>query len=232
MTVVDSRVKKGSLTLGGVSYSCQPTNVTIAPDHEGNTEDTVEVLCGDTLVDGAGTTLIANLTMTAIQDWSNADGLVAFSWMSDNVETAFDWTPTEDDQDKWTGKVVPQALTVGGDVGARITSDAEWKITSLTTPPRLGGKTVIGATTAVSLTGVTAGTPGAFVPDGATPPTDLPGLKADPVIGDTGTNKPTTAWTTGQYVVLGDLSHASWNGTAWQQGDATFAGTADADGTA
>jgi hypothetical protein len=219
MSVVDARVKKGSLTLGGDTYSCQPTNVTIAPDHEGNAEDTVEVLCGDTLVDATGTTLIANLTMTAIQDWTNSAGLIAFSWDQDNVENDFEWQPSADAQDKWVGKVVPEALTVGGDVGARITSDAEWKITQLVTPPRLGSKTVIGGAT-VAITGVSAGTPGAFAPGGATLPANLSALKADPVVGDAGTSKPGTAWTTGQWVNLGDGSHAYWNGTAWAVGEA------------
>jgi len=194
--------------------------VTIAPDHEGTTEDTVEVLCGDTLVDATSTTLVANLTMTSIQDWTNADGLIGFAWSHDNVEVDFEWTPTSDAQDKWVGKVVPEALTVGGDVGARITSDAEWKITILTTPPRLGSKTVIGGATTVAITGVTAGTPGSFTPTGATLPANLAALKADPVVGDAGSAKPVAAWTTGQFVALGDATHAFWDGTAWQVGEA------------
>ena len=73
----------------------------------------------------------------------------------------------------------------------------------------------------IALGGVTAGTPGAFTPAGATAPATLTALKADPVVGDAGTNKPAaTPWTTGQYVVLGDASHANWDGTAWVTGDA------------
>ena len=56
----------------------------------------------------------------------------------------------------------------------------------------------------------TAGTPGTF--SGSTP-ADFAGMTG--VIAS-----PTTAWTTGQYVVLGDASHAYWNGTAWTVGDA------------
>lgn len=61
--------------------------------------------------------------------------------------------------------------------------------------------------------GATAGIPGAYTPSGAQPPyalADLTGIEADPA----------TAWTTGQYVLLGDGSQASWNGTAWEAGAA------------
>lgn len=62
-------------------------------------------------------------------------------------------------------------------------------------------------------TGATAGTPGTFTPEGAVAPADLAAL--------TGlTATPATAWTTGQHVILGDTSHASWNATAWVAGDA------------
>lgn len=58
-------------------------------------------------------------------------------------------------------------------------------------------------------TTATAGTPGSFG-DGATPHrlADLSGVTASP----------TTAWTAGQYVRLGDGTQANWNGTAWEAG--------------
>ena len=63
-------------------------------------------------------------------------------------------------------------------------------------------------------TGVTAGTPGAFVPNNATLPADLTALKNLGALGQT------TAWAAGQSVVLGDGSHAHWNGHAWAAGAA------------
>jgi hypothetical protein len=75
--------------------------------------------------------------------------------------------------------------------------------------------------TPIAITGVTAGTPGAFAPANADLPATLAALKADPVVGDTGSNAPTGAWTTGQYVVLGDASQAHWDGSAWLVGAAT-----------
>ena len=79
-----------------------------------------------------------------------------------------------------------------------------------------GAEVTLGAP--VAITGVTAGTPGTFAPTGATLPATLAALKADAVVGDSGTAKPAQAWTTGQYIVLGDNSEANWNGTVWVQG--------------
>jgi len=81
----------------------------------------------------------------------------------------------------------------------------------------VGAPTYTYGTGALAITGVTAGTPGSFQPSGAAVPANLTALKADPVVGDTGTNKPSTAWTTGQYVQLG-TGTAHWNGTAWVTG--------------
>lgn len=64
----------------------------------------------------------------------------------------------------------------------------------------------------VAATGASAtSTPGSFTPAGAMAPTNLAGLSAV-------TATPSSAWTTGQYVRLGDGSSAFWNGTAWQSG--------------
>jgi hypothetical protein len=62
-------------------------------------------------------------------------------------------------------------------------------------------------------TGATAGTPGTFTPAGAAVPANLAAMT-----GIVAT--PATAWTTGQSVVLGDASHASWNATTWIAGPA------------
>lgn len=67
----------------------------------------------------------------------------------------------------------------------------------------------------VAATGATAGTPGAFTPSGATPPANLAALQAGSVVAS-----PASAWTTGQYVLLGDNAHAHWSSSAWVTGDA------------
>jgi len=62
-------------------------------------------------------------------------------------------------------------------------------------------------------TGATVGAPGAWTPTGSTPPANLAACAS--VVAT-----PTTAWATGSYMVLGDASHAYWNGTAWTAGNA------------
>ncbi|MFI5863562.1 hypothetical protein [Streptomyces sp. NPDC051546] len=63
----------------------------------------------------------------------------------------------------------------------------------------------------IAATGAVAGNPGSFTPSGATAPANLAALSS--VVAS-----PTTAWTTGQRVILGDASLAHWSGTAWVAG--------------
>jgi hypothetical protein len=65
----------------------------------------------------------------------------------------------------------------------------------------------------IAATGATAGSPGSFTPPGATPPANLAAMAGI-------TASPTTAWTTGQRVVLGDSTTAHWTGTTWAAGSA------------
>jgi hypothetical protein len=67
--------------------------------------------------------------------------------------------------------------------------------------------------TGPAATGATAGTPGTWTPAGSLPADDFTQM-------DSVTASPVTAWTTGQYVVLGDWSHAHWGGANWTSGEA------------
>ncbi len=78
--------------------------------------------------------------------------------------------------------------------------------------PTIGLQKVPGSP-ATPATGATAGTPGVWTPSGSAAPADFSGMT--PIVAS-----PTTAWTTGQYVVLADSSQAYWDGTAWQVGAA------------
>jgi hypothetical protein len=223
MAVIESKVRRGRLTIDGQDHSCQPSAVSIVPENtEGNAGDELELLCGDKIAgDGTSGELSATLQITAVQDFTDAQGLIAQSWKVNGTEAAFVWRPTESEDDAWSGKVKVSAITVGGEVGQRLTSDVSWTIAELTLPTKLGGGQVIPApTTTASITGVTAGAPGSFSPGTASIPGTLAELKAHGTIGDTGTAKPTVAWTTGQYVTLGDASKAYWDGSAWVVGTA------------
>jgi hypothetical protein len=224
MAIVDSRVRRGSLKLEGdtagtwVDFSCQPTAVKITPGAEAGNAETIEVLCGDTATDAAGATRTASMELTAIQDWENADGLVAYSFLHDGESRKFQFTPTSDTADMWEGTVLVRAIAVGGTVAERLAESVTWEIQSLKLPSRFGAtdQWFIGSG-AVQPTGATAGTPGAFTPAGAAVPADLNALKAivPPVVAS-----PATAWTTGQSVTLG-TGEAHWSGTDWVAGAAT-----------
>jgi hypothetical protein len=62
-------------------------------------------------------------------------------------------------------------------------------------------------------TGATAGKPGTFTPAGTATPANLASMTG--IVAS-----PTSAWTSGQRVVLADSSTASWNGSAWVAGAA------------
>lgn len=64
-------------------------------------------------------------------------------------------------------------------------------------------------------TGATAGVPATFTPVDSYPPETFANLTTQPI-----TASPATAWTTGQYAVLGDGTKIYWNGTAWVKGTA------------
>lgn len=67
--------------------------------------------------------------------------------------------------------------------------------------------------------GTIPGAPGVFYPQGSTIPANLAALQALPDLGET------DAWELGQYVVLGDASHAYWDGDSWAAGNAPDPGS-------
>lgn len=125
--VTESKIKEGVLTLGdpAVDFSCQPTNVRIEPTYAED-GDRAEVLCGTVL--SPDTTRTDTLAMSAIQDFEDAAGLVNYSWEHDLEKVPFTWQPTGATGPTYSGTVEVRALTVGGDVNKRLSSDATWTI--------------------------------------------------------------------------------------------------------
>ena len=123
----------------------------------------------------------------------------------DNILSSFDYLPDESGTISYPAPATSAAV----------------KNPSPTGQPPVTYKKRAGAVTPI--TGATAGAPGSFQPTGSTLPANIAALRADPVIGNAGTNKPTTGWTTGQYVVLGDSTLAYWSGTQWNPGAALVA---------
>jgi len=70
-----------------------------------------------------------------------------------------------------------------------------------------------GAELGTLATGADAGTPGIYTPPNSYGPEDFADMGSL-------TASPSTAWTSGQHIVLGDGSVAHWDGTAWVTGSA------------
>lgn len=160
MPITESRLKAGKLTLGGASiglttgegvvdFSCQPSNVEVRPgtqEGSGADGDDIEVLCGDvSSAGGSADSLVATLAATALQDFTDADGLQSYSWQNNGAERFFTWNPNGNADNLWSGKVRVKPITVGGDVNKRLTTEFEWDITLLKLPTAFGGAYVIGS---------------------------------------------------------------------------------------
>lgn len=80
------------------------------------------------------------------------------------------------------------------------------QLTTLAPPVDACGAQPLG----VEATGATAGIPATLTPANSYAPLDLADAIAGPFVAS-----PTTAWTTGQYVLTRSGQHIKWNGTAW-----------------
>ena len=135
MTINDSRVRNGTLSLGTTTpldVSCQVTNIRINTAYSDD-GDAVTVLCGDTVaaprkLDGH------KLAGTLVQDFDIPEasgGVIDFLWNHSLTDVPFSFTP----DDLATAPVITGSVTIeipaesyGGDVGSRLTSDFEWSI--------------------------------------------------------------------------------------------------------
>jgi len=117
VTFTDSRLGPGKLTLGGTDYGVQVSSVKLVPDHA--SEDGTPTL---------GIPEPAPLTSTswklegdAIQDWSVANGFVAYTVANNDTQVAFTWEP-HDGGPTFAGTCVVLAVEFGGDVKQQNTS--------------------------------------------------------------------------------------------------------------
>jgi len=87
-------------------------------------------------------------------------------------------------------------------------------ISSIEGPPTPRDMTQLGwSNNGPAATGATAGIPGSWTPAGSEAPNVFTQM-------NTVVAAPATAWTTGQYVMLGDGTFAHWGGAAWTSGKA------------
>ena len=127
MTIVESRLKEGTLTLGvtpGTTFACQATNVRVTPNYDDDGDD-LEVLCGDTIPAGKKETWV--LAGTSVQDFDSPDGFLAYCYDNAMTTVDFTWQPNVA-APTWAGQCVVVALEEGGDVNSRLTTDWEFDI--------------------------------------------------------------------------------------------------------
>lgn len=134
MPTVASRVRKGTLSLktstdtSAILFSCDPTAIKMTPT-AGDTGDTLEVLCGDTIAGEPGPTTWA-MEITSIQRVETGDtkakSLVLYALENDGKTAAFVWKMGESTQ-TFYGNVKIVAIAIGGEVGGTApTSDVTW----------------------------------------------------------------------------------------------------------
>lgn len=225
MTITESRLKSGSLTLtvgqDTIAVSCQAKNVSIDPDQDGG-DDRIEVLCGD--VSGGSATAKDTLHIENIQDFTDPAGVQAFLWRNRGRAAEFAWAPDKTST-AWTGKVTVVAPQVGGDVNKQLDYSLDLPILEHTSTFDGFGTGDIDPVGVVVITGITEPQSPSlqwmFTPVAATLPGTLALLKGHTVVGDQGSAKPSRDFTTDEFVMLGDGSKASFaTATGWAAGEA------------
>jgi hypothetical protein len=219
MPVNESRVKNALLKLEGaagafVDLACQATAVRIVPDVAAG--DQLETVGGCMSSGSGGNT--ATLEVTAISDFLDPAGLVAWSWKHSGEERQFQWTPNgANPGETWTGSITVVPIPVGGDANVRLTEQITWTVTQLTLPTSLGGTDFIGTKPATPVAGPSKGAaaPGDTFPAEATV-TAADATNAAKLAGLGYVAKPATAWTTGQKVTIGTFDF-HWDGSAWAE---------------
>ena len=208
LTLADTQA---DLVAGGESFECQVTEASI--NATPNLQTVPATFCEPESQAPAATGY--ELAITWLQDWTlAAGGLSMYAFENDTKTKWFSLTLEGANDPVATGQVRLVAGSFGGPAGTPLTATATWP---------LAGKPNI--------------TPGTAVPappldltsqyPGAAALADLAALKADAAHGDAGTGAPynggtntDAAFSTGQYITLGDASKANWSGTAWLAGAA------------
>lgn len=139
MSITESRLKTGTLTLGDddavTVFACQATNVRVSPSYDDD-GDALETLCGDQIT--AGKKESWTLAGTSVQDFDDPDGFLAYCYVNAMESVPFTWQPNPK-APTWAGTCVVLALEEGGDVNARLTTDWEFDVEGR--PTRIYGGT-------------------------------------------------------------------------------------------
>lgn len=128
MPIVESKLRRGKLTLGGKEFATQASNIKMTPEHKSE-GDALETLDGSTIA--PVTKRSDTMKINAIQDFTEPKGFLAYCDENDLTEVTFEWQLTSSPFPKCTGKVQIRAVEVGGDINTRLSSSAEWPATDV-----------------------------------------------------------------------------------------------------
>lgn len=129
MAIQSFKMGPGTLKLGpaGVlDVSCQVVSCVVSCEENVDTEDDVDVLCGEVLTGDETITYAWALEATLLQDLAAA-GVVAWSFTNKGAEMAFEFIPNTVGARKVTGTIIPVPISVGGESKTRPTSDISWR---------------------------------------------------------------------------------------------------------
>lgn len=213
----------GVLTIGDagaeIDYSCLVNSMELSTDI--SVGDSTFKLCG---TETPGTiTPTGTLAGAVDQDIDQETGSL-FQYLSEHWGdvASFTFEPSTSAGLEARGQLLVVPMSFGGDeYGAPMSSDVSFQTVGDITFYRGGTEAWVQTmspkqgqvNTPVAATGASAGTPGSWTPAGATAPADLITLQTSGA-----TASPTTAWTTGQSVKLGDGNDAYWSGSSWVAG--------------
>lgn len=130
MPVKTMSLGPGKLTLGqNKEFAAQLTKCTLVPSV--SKEKPTPVLSGE-IVPGKREEAF-NLKGTIYQDFGETDSLVEWLWANRGTEQTFTFAP-RNGKKKVTGKLIVEAIDIGGAVGDVLQSDFDWELTS---PPTI-----------------------------------------------------------------------------------------------
>jgi hypothetical protein len=127
MPLIDSRLGRGTLTIGSNGYEAQVTAVTLKP--ETKSDDPEPTL--DNIDPTPDETVSWTLVGDVIQDWQDVDGFVRYCFANAGAEVPFVWTPSTNLGTTFTGVCKIRPVEVGGDVKIRNKSSFEFPVAQL-----------------------------------------------------------------------------------------------------
>jgi len=154
-----------------------------------------------------GYTLIPFISGGVLGDFTFENGAVSFTLQNANSKDGNAWGVGPYNVANGAAGVASKLLTA-----LDVKDHLHVQFTTIA-PPTPSCDAVSNGTRATTATAAVAPNPATLTPVDSYPPNSFANLTASPI-----TASPTSAWTTGQYVVLGDGTYAHWSGTAWVAG--------------